>query len=71
MIIGTVAIIIGVIYFMYSEDKMNREDAESDYKSRVAMGEDPEYVAWSINHAIDDTVPLEKANRLYKKGNHE
>lgn len=68
MIIGTVAIIIGVIYFIYSEDKMNREDAESDYKSRVAMGEDPEYVAWSINHAVDDTRSLDKANRVYKQG---
>lgn len=68
MIIGTVAIIIGVIYFMYSEDKMNREDAESDYKSRVAMGEDPAYVAWSINQAVDDTRSIDKANRVYKQG---
>lgn len=68
MILGVVAIIGGVIYFMYSEDKMSREDAERDYKSRVAMGEDPAYVAWSINHAVDDTRSLEKANRAYKKG---
>ena len=56
MIIGTVATIIGIIWCMYDENRMSREDAKRDYLERVALGQDPEYVAWSINNAVDDTA---------------
>lgn len=69
MIIETVAIIVGIIWCMYDENRMSREDAKRDYLERVALGQDPEYVAWSINNAVDDTASLETANRVYKQRN--
>lgn len=66
MVIGTVAISIGVIWFMYSERKFDEREAQRDLQELINRGYTRQEAEHLVLNAVDDTVSLEKANRVYK-----